>query len=144
MGHPFRADAEKKQILRLRASRSAQDDSGYCRRSELRIEQVEFFARFEANGFPGGDGDFGSGTRIATDAGFAGTDIEDTEAAQLDAITFGKSLFQAFKYGVDRSFSLIARKTRTLDDVMDNVLFYQRVHPLLQGIACRISGYHGW
>jgi hypothetical protein len=28
--------------------------------------------------------------------------------------------------------------------VMDNVLFYQRVHPLLQGIACRISGYQGW
>jgi hypothetical protein len=105
---------------------------------------VEFLARFEANGFTGGDGDFGSGTRVASDAGFAGTDIEDAEAAQLDAITFGKSLFQAFKYGIDRSFRLITWKARTLDDVMDNVLFYQRVHPLLQGIACRISGYQGW
>lgn len=110
----------------------------------LGIEEVEFFARFEANGFTGGDGDFGSGTRVASDAGFAGTDIEDAEAAQLDAIALGKSLFQAFKYGIDRGFCLIARKTRTLDDVMDNVLFYQRVHPLLQGIACRISGYQGW
>jgi hypothetical protein len=111
--------------------------------AELGIEQVKFFARFKANGFTGGDGDFGSGTRVSADAGFAGTDIEDAEAAQLDTITVGKSLFQAFKYGIDRSFCLIARKTRTLDDVMDNVLFYQRVHPLLQGIACRISGYHG-
>src|SRR5580698_8404952 len=81
------------------------------RGSELRIEQVEFFARFEANGFPGCDGDFGSGTRVAADAGFAGTDIEDTKAAQLDAIALGKSLFQAFKYGIDRGFRLIARKT---------------------------------
>jgi hypothetical protein len=112
--------------------------------AELGIEQVEFFARFEANGFTGGDGDFGSGTRVASDTGFARTDVEDAEATQLDAISLGKSLFQAFKYGIDRGFSLIARKTRTLDDVMDNVLFYQRVHPLLQGIACRISGYQGW
>lgn len=105
---------------------------------------MELFARFEANGFTGGDGDFGSGTRIAADAGFAWTDIEDAEATQLDAVAFGKRLFQAFKYGIDRGFRLIARKTRTLNDVMDNVLFYQRVHPLLQGIACRISGYHEW
>ena len=62
----------------------------------------------------------------------------------FDAIAIGKGLFQAFKYGIDRGFRLIARKTRTLNDVMDNVLFYQRVHPLLQGIACRISGYHEW
>src|ERR1700722_11932061 len=135
----MRGESRSFALLRMTAA-----GIGKAQNPELRIEQVELFAWFEANRFSGGDGDFGSGTRVAADAGFAWADIEDAEAAQLDAIAIGKGLFQAFKYGIDRGFSLIARKTRTLDDVMDNVLFYQRVHPLLQGIACIISGYQGW
>ena len=62
---------------------------GKAQNPELRIEQVELFAWFEANRFSGGDGDFGSGTRVAADTGFAWADIEDAEAAQLDAIAIG-------------------------------------------------------
>ena len=45
------------------------------------VEEVEFFAGLEADGFAGSDADFGSGARVAAYAGFAGFDVEDSEAA---------------------------------------------------------------
>jgi hypothetical protein len=92
------------------------------------VEEVEFLAGFEADGFAGGNGDFGSGTRVAADAGLARAHVENAEAAQFYAITCSEGLLQAFKNCVDRCFRFIARQARTLDDVMDNILFYQRVH----------------
>jgi len=92
------------------------------------VEEVEFLAGFEADGFAWGDGDFCAGARIASDAGFAGAYVEDAKAAQFDAIAGCEGLLEAFKNCVDRCFRFIARQARTFDDVMDNILFYQRVH----------------
>ena len=105
---------------------------------------MQFFAGFETDGFPGGDGYLGPGAWVAANSGFTGAHVEDAKAAQFNAIACGKGLFQAFKDRIDCRFGLVSRQARTFDDVMDNVLFYQRVHPLLQGIACIISGYQGW
>lgn len=57
------------------------------------VESVQLFAGLEANGFAGGDADLGAGAGIATDSGFPWTDAEDAEAAELDAVSGGKSGF---------------------------------------------------
>jgi len=102
---------------------------------------VQFFAGFEANGFAGSDGDFRAGARVASYAGFAGAHVEDTKTAQFNTVAGGEGFFQAFKDRIDCRFGFIARQARTFDDVMDNVLFYQRVHLYLLGLAGRICGY---
>ena len=94
------------------------------------VEEMKFLAGFETDGFAGGDGDFGSGAWVAADSGFARAHIEDAKTAQFDAVSSGQCLFEALKYGIDCRFGLVARQARTFDDVMDNVLFNQRVHPL--------------
>ena len=87
---------------------------------------MEFFARFEADGFAGGYADLGAGAWIAADTGFTGADAENAESAQFDALTGGQSLFKALEDRIHRSFRLGARQARALDYVMDDVLFNQR------------------
>jgi hypothetical protein len=87
---------------------------------------VEFFAGFEADGFAGGDVDLGTGTGIAPDAGFACTDAEDAEAAELYALTGGQSLLKTFENRIHRRLCFCAWESRALDYVMDDVLFNQR------------------
>ena len=53
---------------------------------------MEFFAGFEADGFAGGDADFFAGAWVAADAGLAGFDAEDAEAAEFDALAAAESL----------------------------------------------------
>jgi hypothetical protein len=45
------------------------------------LQLLELFAWLKANGLARGDGDFGAGARIATDAGFAGPDVKDTKSS---------------------------------------------------------------
>jgi hypothetical protein len=53
------------------------------------IQRVEVFAGFEADGAAWCDADFGSGARVAAYSGFAWAHVEDSEAAQLDAVSLG-------------------------------------------------------
>jgi hypothetical protein len=50
------------------------------------FEALEFFAGLEADGFAGRDADLFAGARVAANAGLAGLDAEDAEAAQFDAL----------------------------------------------------------
>lgn len=100
------------------------------RRSALfAVEQVEFFAGFEADCFAGGDGYLGAGARIAADAGLSGADVEDSEAAQLDALSVGEGFFEALEDRVHGGFSLHAGQASPFDHVMDDVLFNQCLSP---------------
>lgn len=73
------------------------------------VEQVEVFARFEADGFTGGDGDFGTGAGVAADAGFAGFDGEDAEAAQFNAVARSQRVLHRREDGIDGGFRLSPR-----------------------------------
>ena len=90
---------------------------------------MQVFAGFEADGAPGCDADFGSGTWIAPDAGLAGPDIEDAKTAELDAISFGKRSFEAFKDGLDGGLGFYAGQSGTLNYLMYDVLLNQWLHP---------------
>jgi hypothetical protein len=77
----------------------------------LLVEKVEFLSWLEAG--------------IATDPGFARADIENAEAAQLDALSLGESALEALEYSIHGSLRLVALKAGTLDHMVNDVLFYQ-------------------
>jgi hypothetical protein len=93
------------------------------------VEEVELFAGLEAHGLAGSDADFSAGAWIAANAGFPGPDVEDAEAAKLDALAFGQGVLQGFEDGIDGSLGLIALEAGTLNHLVNNVLFYQGVLP---------------
>jgi hypothetical protein len=78
------------------------------------VEEMELFAWLEANCFAGGNGDFGAGPGIATDAGFARFDSEDAKATEFNAIARDESRLHAFKYGIDSRLCFGPRKACSL------------------------------
>jgi len=93
---------------------------------------MKLFAGLEADGFAGGDADFGAGPGIAPYAGFARTDAEDAEAAQFDAVAGRQRLLEAFKDCIHSRFGLGPRQACALDDVMHDVLFDQCPAPSIE------------
>jgi hypothetical protein len=93
------------------------------------VESVEVFARLKADGAARGDADFRSGARVAADAGFARADVEDSEAAELDAVSFGECSFKAFEYGFDGGLGFDAGQSGTLNYLMYDVLLNQWLPP---------------
>jgi hypothetical protein len=95
------------------------------RRIGLRLfggfDALEFFAGFEADGFAGGDADFFAGTGVAADAGFAGLDAEDAEAAELDALAAAESLLEGFEDGFDGLLGFGAADESLGDNRIDDV-----------------------
>ncbi len=90
---------------------------------------MEFLARLETNRLPGRDADFGAGAGIAADAGFAGTDVEDAKAAQLDALAFGKGALEGLEYRIDSGLGLVALQAGAFNHLVNDVLFYQGFPP---------------
>ena len=99
------------------------------RRGLLVIEDVQFLAGLESDGFAGCDVHLGSGAGIAANTGLAGPDIEDSETTKLDAVAVGERLFERLEYGVHCGLSLHTRQSGAFDHVMDDVLFNQCLHP---------------
>ena len=67
---------------------------------------MQLFAGLEADGFAWRDVDLFAGARIAADAGFAGLDAENAEAAEFDALAATESLLERFEDGFDGLFRL--------------------------------------
>jgi len=58
---------------------------------------MQFFAWLEAHCFAWSDADLGAGSRIAADAGLAGSNAEYAKTAEFDAISGSQGLFEALK-----------------------------------------------
>jgi hypothetical protein len=89
------------------------------------LKRVQLFAWLKADGLARGDAHLGASPWVAANAGFAGADAEYAKSAQFNALTGGKSLFQALEYRIHRGFCLGARQACTLDYMMDDVLLNQ-------------------
>lgn len=63
---------------------------------------MKLFAGLEANCFAWSNGDFGTCSRVAADAGFTWFDGENTEAAQFDAVSRDEGLLHAVEDRVYR------------------------------------------
>src|SRR5580704_9030939 len=61
------------------------------------LQRLQLLAGFETHRFAGWNGDLGAGARVAADPGLAWADVEDAEAAQLDALTVRQSPLHALK-----------------------------------------------
>jgi len=88
-------------------------------------EQVEFFARLEANGLTGSDTYLRAGTRVAAYTGFARLHVEDSETTEFNAIARSECVLHCFKDRVDSRFCLDAREASTFYYTMDKVLLDQ-------------------
>ena len=64
---------------------------------------MQLLAGLEAHGFAWRDVDFFTGARVAADAGLAGLDAEDAEAAQFNALPAAQGTLQ----GLEDSFALV-------------------------------------
>jgi hypothetical protein len=95
------------------------------------VEEVEVLAGLEADGFAGDDADLGAGAGVATDAGLAGLDGEDTEAAQLDAVSGDHALLHAVEHGVDGGLGLGSWQAGAFDDLLNQILFDHGGRPSL-------------
>lgn len=93
------------------------------------FERVQVLARLEANGAAGSNADLSASARIASDSGFAGPDVEDTEAAQLDAVAAGECALEALKNGFDGGLGFYAGQSGTLNYLMYDVLLNQWLLP---------------
>lgn len=90
---------------------------------------MEVFTRFKPDGAAWSDADLGSSARVAANAGFAGSDVEDSEAAELDAVSLGECPLEAFKYGFDGGLGFDAGQSGTLNYLMYDVLLNQWLSP---------------
>jgi hypothetical protein len=82
---------------------------------------LEFFAGFEADGFAWGDADFFAGAGVAADAGLAGLDAEDAEAAEFDALAAAESLLERIENGFDGLLGFGAADESFGDNRIDDV-----------------------
>ena len=94
-------------------------------RGRADFQRVQFLAGLEAHGFAGSDADLGSGAGVAADASLAGADAEDAKAAQFNALTSRKSLFEALENCIHGRLRFDAGQARTLNHMMDDVLLNQ-------------------
>ena len=85
------------------------------------FDALEFFAGFEADGFAGRDADFFAGARVASDAGFAGLDAEDAEAAEFDAISMFEGFLHRFEDRLHGHFGLGFGNTGLVNDFVDDI-----------------------
>ena len=100
------------------------------------IEGMQFFSGFEANRLAGGNADLGAGSRVAADASFAGTDAEDAETAQFNAVACSQGILEALEDRIHSCLSLGSRQACPLDHVMDNILLDQNLSPLVEEFIC--------
>ena len=87
------------------------------------LDRLQLFAWLEANSFAWRNGNLSSGARIAANAGFAGTHIEDAKSAQLNAVAFGQRALHALKNRLHCHFSFGLGNAGTVDDLINDVEF---------------------
>lgn len=95
--------------------------------SLLLFDGLKLFARLKADGFPGWNADFCACSRIAPDSGFAGTDVKDTEAPQLDAIALRERFLHALKDRLHGHLSLGLSDPSLVYDFVDDVEFDHKI-----------------
>ena len=95
------------------------------------LEKMELFARLEADGFAGGDGDLGARPGVAADAGFSWFDREDAEAAEFDAVARYQGLLHALEDSVYRSLCFCPWQTGALNNPLYKILLNHSGPPSL-------------
>src|SRR6185437_6996263 len=111
------------EVLRYKWNSGKELLAGTSAGSEFVLQRLQFFAGFEADGAAGLDVDLLAGPGIASDAGLAGLDVENTEAAQLDAFAASERVLERLKHRFDGLLGLAARHVGALHHCIDDIQF---------------------
>src|SRR5262245_968583 len=84
---------------------------------------AELLSGLETDRVAGRDRDFDARLGIAPDSALASLDLEDAEAAQLDAVPGAQRGAHGLDHGLDRGGGLGARDRSQIDDEVDDVRF---------------------
>ncbi len=117
-----------KKLLRRASLRTPVRRAGGWRalfRTSALVEDLKLFAGLEADGSPGHDRNFGSGARVASNAGFARLDVEDAEAAEFDPIALAEGVLHRLEDGIHGRLCFGPWKTGALDYALDEILLNQ-------------------
>src|ERR1700690_4587535 len=95
------------------------------------VNRLQFLARLEADGLAGRNGNFGPGTRIASDAGLARAHVKYAKTAQFDAVANGERLLHALEDGFDGELRLRLGDPGAVHHFIDDVELNHRMSPLL-------------
>lgn len=88
------------------------------------VQQVQFFSGFEANCLAWGDGDLGTGPRIAADSCLPWFDGKDSETTKFDAVTGDERLLHTLEDSIHRSLCFCAWKAGAFDYTLYKILLY--------------------
>lgn len=85
------------------------------------VQSLQFLAGFEANCFAGRDRHFGACSRIASDSGFARSNVEDAKSSKLDAVPLPQGFLHGFKDSFNRHLRFRFGDTGPVYDFIDDV-----------------------
>lgn len=86
------------------------------------VEQMKLLAWLESNGFAWSDRDLSACSGVATDSGLAWLDCENSEAAQLNAISRDERLLHAVEDSVYRRLCFGSWQAGTLNNPLYKIL----------------------
>lgn len=87
------------------------------------IDGLKLFARFEADGSSGRDGNFGTRSGVAADAGLSGAYVEHAESTQFNAIARRQGLLHALEHSFDGHLGLGLRDASLGNHFINDVEF---------------------
>jgi hypothetical protein len=93
------------------------------------LQRLKFLAWLEAHGFSGRDRHFGARARVAANACFSGTDVEDPEAPKLNALAMCKRALHALENGLHCHLGLGFGYAGPVHNFIDDIELYQDILP---------------
>src|SRR5882724_2840661 len=85
------------------------------------FDRLQLLARLESHSLTGWNRDFRTGSRVASDAGFARPYIEHAKASQFNAVTLSQGAAHALENSFDSQLSLGLGNAGLVDDFVDDV-----------------------
>ena len=87
----------------------------------MKSECLQFLSGLESNRLTGRNSYFGTGPRISPDTGFSGSDVEDSETAQLNPVAVRECSFHGFEYCFHSHLSFGLSYAGAVHDFVDDV-----------------------
>jgi len=92
---------------------------------------MKFFSRLEADRFSRCNADLCAGPGVTADSGLPRFHRKYAKSAQFDPVARHERLFHTLEDGVHRCFGFGARKPRSLDNALNQILLDQEEHTFL-------------
>jgi hypothetical protein len=89
----------------------------------VELQRLQIFSGLESDSLSGWNIDFGTGSRITANPGFARFYRKHAKATQFNPIVCLQGVFHAIKYRIDSLFGFRLTDAGALDDLIDEIEF---------------------